>query len=448
MFNKILIANRGEIALRIIRACRELRIPSVAVYSQADADSLHVRAADEAVCVGPPAGRESYLNVANILSAALITGADAIHPGYGFLAENSTFAEACEASRITFIGPSRAAIDGMGDKHKARELMQKAGVPVVPGSPNPISSEAEALSVARKIDYPVMIKAVAGGGGKGIRICHSEDELLSNLKAAQTEAESAFGNAGVIIEKFIEEPRHIEFQILGDRHGNAVHLGERDCSVQTRRYQKMVEEAPSIALTDDLRREMGEAAVKAAKAVDYNNAGTVEFLLDSKGGFYFLEMNTRIQVEAPVTEMVTGVDLIRQQILIASGEKLPFRQSDIHIHGHAIEARITAEDPDRGFAPNAGKVDRLILPGGYGTRVDTHLYAGYEVPSFYDSMLAKLIVWGENRDEAINRMVRCLDEFEIAPLITNIAFQRRIFQNPYFRRGDVSTAFLQRRMGV
>ncbi|HEY3412304.1 MAG TPA: acetyl-CoA carboxylase biotin carboxylase subunit [Armatimonadota bacterium] len=448
MFKKVLIANRGEIALRIIRACRELRIPSVAVYSQADVHSLHVRAADEAICVGPPAGRESYLNVANILSAAFISGADAIHPGYGFLAENTTFAEACEQSRIKFIGPTPAAIDGMGDKHKARELMQKAGVPVVPGSPSPISSEMDALNVARSIAYPVMIKAVAGGGGKGIRICQTEEDLLTNLKACQTEALAAFGDAGVIIEKYIEEPRHIEFQILADEHGNVVHLGERDCSVQTMRYQKMVEEAPSIAVDDHLRHKMGEAAIKAARAVNYTNAGTVEFLLDSTGHFYFLEMNTRIQVEVPVTEMVTGVDLIRQQILIAAGQELTFGQKDIRINGHAIEARITAEDPDRNFAPNAGKVDRLILPGGYGTRVDTHLYAGYEVPSYYDSMLAKLIVWGANREEAVNRMVRCLDEFEVEPLITNVAFQRRIFANPYFRRGEVSTAFLQKRMGV
>lgn len=448
MFKKILIANRGEIALRIVRACRELRIPSVAVYSQADSTSLHVKEADEAVCVGPPPGRESYLNVANILSAALITGADAIHPGYGFLAENYTFAEACEASHITFIGPSPSAIEGMGDKHRARELMQKAGVPVVPGSPNPIGSEAEALEIAGKIEYPVMIKAVAGGGGKGIRICHGDDELKANLKAAQQEAEASFGDAGVIIEKYVEEPRHIEFQILADKHGKVVHLGERDCSVQTRRYQKMVEEAPSPVMTEKLRQKMGEAAIKAAKSVDYTNAGTVEFLLDSKGNFYFLEMNTRIQVEVPVTEAITGIDLIRQQILIAAGQKLPFSQKDIKINGHAIEARITAEDPDRNFAPNAGCVNRLILPGGYGTRVDTHLYAGYEVPPYYDSMLAKIIVWGHTRDEAVDRMARCLDEFEAGPLITNVAFQRKIFNNAYFRRGDVSTAFLQRRMGA
>lgn len=448
MFKKVLIANRGEIALRVIRACKELGIPSVAVYSQADRESLHVKMADEAICVGPPPGRDSYLNVANILSAALITGADALHPGYGFLAENSTFAEACEASRITFIGPSPAAIDGMGDKHKARETMIKAGVPVVPGSPNPIATESEALNVARKIEYPVLIKAVAGGGGKGIRICRNEDELLGNLRAAQQEAAAAFGNDEVIIEKFIEEPRHVEFQILADQHGKVVHLGERDCSVQTKRYQKMVEEAPCPVMTDKLRSRMGEAAIKAAKAVNYTNAGTVEFLLDAKGNFYFLEMNTRIQVEVPVTEMVTGVDLIRQQILIAAGAKIPFNQKDVKINGHAIEARITAEDPDRNFAPNAGRIDHLILPGGYGTRVDTHLYAGYEIPPYYDSMLAKIIVWGQTRDEAIQRMVRCLDEFQAGPLVTNVSFQRRIFDNAYFRHGEVSTAFLARRMGV
>lgn len=448
MFKKVLIANRGEIALRIIRACRELGIPSVAVYSQADRDSLHVRMADEAICIGPPPGRDSYLNVANTVSAALISGADAIHPGYGFLAENSTFAEACEASRVTFIGPSPAAIDGMGDKHKAREAMLKAGVPVVPGSPNPISSETEALNIARKIEYPVLIKAVAGGGGKGIRICLDEDDLLGNLRAAQQEAASAFGNDEVIIEKYIEEPRHVEFQILADHHGKVVHLGERDCSVQTKRYQKMVEEAPCPVMTDRLRGKMGDAAIKAARAVNYTNAGTVEFLLDKKGNYYFLEMNTRIQVEVPVTEMVTGVDLIRQQILIAAGEKIPFNQKDVKINGHAIEARITAEDPDRNFAPNAGTVEDLILPGGYGTRVDTHLYPGYEVPSYYDSMLAKIIVWGQDRDEAIRRMVRCLDEFQAGPLVTNVAFQRRIFNNAYFRHGEVSTGFLARRMGV
>jgi len=448
VFKKILIANRGEIALRVIRACRELRIPTVAVYSQADRDSLHVRAADESVCVGPPPGRDSYLNVANILSAAFITGADAIHPGYGFLAENATFAEACASSNVAFIGPTPSAIESMGDKQRAREMMQKAGVPVVPGSPDRINNEADALSLARKIQYPVMIKAVAGGGGKGIRIVNSDEELSSALKAAQSEAESAFGDDGVIIEKCIEEPRHVEFQILADHHGKVVHLGERDCSVQTKRHQKMVEEAPSVALTSILRAKMGEAAVKAAKACGYTNAGTVEFLLDRKGNFYFLEMNTRIQVEVPVTEMVTGIDLIRQQILIAAGEKIGFSQKDVRINGHAIEARITAEDPDRDFTPSAGRVDRLILPGGFGTRVDTHLYAGYEVPSYYDSMLAKVIVWGPNRDDAIARMSRCLDEFEASPLITNVEFQRKIFANAYFRKGDVSTAFLQRRMGV
>lgn len=448
MFKKVLIANRGEIALRIIRACREMGIPSVAVFSQADRESLHVKMADEAICVGPPPGRDSYLNVANILSAALISGADAIHPGYGFLAENATFAEACEASRVTFIGPGSAAIEGMGDKHRAREAMIKAGVPVVPGSPAPIASETEALSVARKIGYPVLIKAVAGGGGKGIRICRDEDDLLGSLRAARQEATASFGNDDVIIEKYIEDPRHVEFQVLADRHGKVIHLGERDCSVQTKRYQKMVEEAPCPVMTEKLRARMGEAAVKAARAVDYTNAGTVEFLLDKNGGFYFLEMNTRIQVEVPVTEMVTGVDLIRQQILLAAGEKLAFNQKDIVIRGHAIEARITAEDPERNFAPNAGCVDRLILPGGYGTRVDTHLYAGYEVPSYYDSMLAKLIVWGQDRDEAIRRMARSLEEFQVEPLITNVAFQRRIFNNAYFRHGEVSTAFLSRRMGV
>lgn len=448
MFKKILIANRGEIALRVVRACRELDIPSVAVYSQADANSLHVREADEAVCVGPPPGRESYLNVANILSAALITGADAIHPGYGFLAENATFAEACNASHIKFIGPAPQAIEAMGDKQRAKATMTAAGVPVIPGSEDRVDTETEALKLAASIGYPVLIKAVAGGGGKGIRVARDEDELVANFKSAQTEAASAFGDPGVILEKYIEEPRHIEFQVLADEHGHVVHLGERDCSVQTHRHQKMVEEAPSTALTPELRAEMGEAAVKAAQAVGYTNAGTVEFLLGPDNRFYFLEMNTRIQVEVPVTEAVTGIDLIRAQIELAAGEPLPFRQDDVRFRGHAIEARITAEDPEKGFAPNAGRIERLVLPGGFGTRVDTHLYAGYEVPSYYDSMLAKVIVWGRDRDEAVRRMARCLEEFDVAPLVTNVAFQRRIFANPYFRSGDVSTHFLQARMGV
>jgi len=446
MFKKILIANRGEIAVRVIRACRDMNIATVAVYSQADADSLHVKLADEAVCVGPPPNKDSYLNAPNIISAAVITGAEAVHPGYGYFSEVPSFAEACEACRLKFIGPKPLSIEKMGDKAKAREIMQNAGVPVIPGTKGVLQNEQEAFRVAAKMGYPVLVKAAAGGGGRGIRLVPNEEELAKVLKIAQTEAESAFGNPDVYMEKYIEEPRHIEVQVLADEHGNVVHLGERECSIQNGRHQKMLEEAPSVALTDSLRTKIGEAAVRAAKAVGYVNAGTVEFLLDNKGNFYFMEMNTRVQVEHPVTEAITGVDIVKEQIRIAAGEKLRLNQKDIKIRGHAIECRITAEDPDKGFTPSSGRIENLILPGGFGVRVDTHIYPGYVVPPYYDSLLAKLIAWGPSREEAISRMTRCLDEFTIEGLKTNISFHQKIMANEYFRRGELSTSFIKRRM--
>lgn len=447
MFKKILIANRGEIAVRVIRACREMKISTVAVYSQADADSLHVRLADEAVCIGPPANKDSYLNAPNIISAAVITGAEAIHPGYGYFSEVPSFAEACEVCKIKFIGPKSSSIEKMGDKAKAREIVQSAGVSVIPGTKGVLKNEQDAYRTAAKMGYPVLIKAAAGGGGRGIRLVQNEEELGKVLKVAQTEAESAFGSPEVYMEKSIEEPRHIEVQILADEHGHIVHLGERECSIQNGRHQKMLEEAPSVALTPALRAKIGEAAIRAAKAAGYVNAGTVEFLLDSKGNFYFMEMNTRVQVEHPVTEAVTGVDVVNEQIRIAVGEKLRFSQKDVKIQGHAIECRITAEDPDKGFAPSSGRIDGLVLPGGLGVRVDTHIYPGYVVPPYYDSLLAKLIVWGSDRSEAINRMTRCLSEFSIEGLKTNIPFHLKIMSNAFYRRGELSTSFIQRRMG-
>jgi acetyl-CoA carboxylase, biotin carboxylase subunit len=447
VFKKILIANRGEIAVRIIRACREMKIATVAVYSQADANSLHVRMADEAVCVGPPPNRESYLNMPNVISAAMITRADAIHPGYGYFSEQATFAEACEACKIAFIGPKPLAIENMGNKSKAREIVQSAGVPLVPGTKGTVDSEQEAFRVASKMGYPLLIKASAGGGGRGIRLVQNEDELAQSMKVAQTEAESAFGNPDIYIEKYIEDPRHIEIQILGDQHGHCVYLGERECSIQNARHQKILEESPSVAVNGHLRAKMGEAAVRAAKAAGYSNAGTVEFLLDSDGNFYFMEMNTRIQVEHPVTEAVTGLDLIKEQIRIASGEKLNISQKDVHLAGHSIECRITAEDPDNNFAPSAGRIESLILPGGLGTRIDSHIYAGYDVPPYYDPLLAKLIVWADDRPSAISRMTRSLNEFEVNGIKTNIAYQKRIMGNAFFRKGELSTNFIHRRMG-
>jgi acetyl-CoA carboxylase biotin carboxylase subunit len=445
MFKKILIANRGEIALRVIRACREMGIASVAVYSQADEDSLHVRFADEAVCVGPPPSRESYSHIANIIMAALITGADAIHPGYGFLAENTHFAEACEAAGLKFIGPRPSVIERLGDKAQARELVKSAHVPVIPGTPGAVQSDGDALKAAADIGFPLMVKASAGGGGKGIRVVHNEVDLLSSLRMAQQEAVAAFGNPEVYLEKYLEEPRHIEVQILADEHGQVVHLGERDCSLQTARHQKMLEEAPS-AIPANVRKAIGEAAVRAAKAAQYTNAGTFEFLVDRNNNFYFLEANTRLQVEHPITEAVTRLDLVRLQILIAAGQKLGLTQRDVQFDGHAIECRITAEDPERNFCPSAGHIQSVVLPGGPGVRVDTHIYSGYTVPSYYDSLLAKVIVWAPDRREAIARMIRCLDETQIEGIRTTLPFYMRVMNNAWFRRGEVYTNFVRRRM--
>ncbi|MDI6870023.1 MAG: acetyl-CoA carboxylase biotin carboxylase subunit [Bacillota bacterium] len=445
MFNKVLVANRGEIAVRVMRACRELGIGTVAIYSEADRHSLHVKYADEAYCVGPAPTAKSYLNIPNIISAAVIAGVDAIHPGYGFLAENSYFAEICETHELKFIGPSASAIEQMGDKAAAKKRMAAAGVPVVPGSEGAVTEEKEAVEVAAAIGYPVLVKASAGGGGKGMRIAHNRKDLLSAIRAARAEAEAAFGNPAVYIEKFVEEPRHIEIQILADEHGNAVHLGERDCSLQ-RRHQKVLEESPSTVLTPEKRREMGEVAVAGVKRVGYSNAGTVEFLVDKHGNFYFIEMNTRIQVEHPVTELVTGIDLVKEQIRIAAGEPLGYGQVDIALEGHAIECRINAEDPEFDFRPAPGRIGRLVLPGGPGIRVDTAIYPGYTIPPHYDSLIAKLIAWGNTRDEAIMRMRRALDEFVVEGIPTTIPFHKKVLDNAFFRRGEVYTNFIQRRV--
>lgn len=445
MFNKILIANRGEIAVRIIRACRELRIKTVVVHSTADADSLAVQWADESVCIGPPPPRDSYLHAPNIISAAEITGADAIHPGIGFLSERASFAMAVEACGLKFIGPSAASMDKMGDKAAARETMRAARVPVVPGTAS-VTSPQEALQFAQKTGYPLLIKAAHGGGGRGIRLVQNDEELPKQLDMARAEAAASFGNPDVYIEKFVEEPRHIEVQILADEHGHVIHLGERDCSVQNLRHQKLLEEAPAAILTAAQRRGIGEAAVRAAQAVGYANAGTVEFLVDKRGDYYFLEMNKRLQVEHCITEIVTGIDLVKMQILVAAGEKLPFGQKDIRWDGHALECRINAEDPDRNFAPSAGRIDKVVLPGGPGVRVDTHIYSGYEVPSYYDSLLAKVITWDKTRAGAITRMQRALQEMEVTGIKTNVGFQRRILANAFYRRGDVTTDFIQRRI--
>ena len=443
MFSKILIANRGEIALRIIRACHEMGIRTVAVYSQADHNSLHVRFADEAICIGQPSSSSSYLNIPAIISAAEITDVEAIHPGYGFLAENAHFAEICESCKITFIGPTPENMRLMGDKMAARTTMQKAGLPIVPGSRAIIKNKEEALKTAKEIGYPVIIKAAAGGGGKGMRICHNDLTLVSSLLTAQTEAEANFGNSSVYIEKYIERPRHIEVQIIADRYGHVVQLGERDCSIQ-RRHQKLLEEAPSPVVDSKMRRKLSELVLKGMKSIGYVSCGTIEFLLDEKtSNFYFMEMNTRIQVEHPVTEMVTGIDLIKEQIKVASGEKLKFSQEDIQIKGVAIECRINAEDPDNNFMPSPGKIENLILPGGPNVRVDTHIYAGYVIPPYYDSLVAKLIVWGNNRQEAIKTMRRALSEFYIGPIKTTIPFHLKLMDNPLFKKGDISTHFVQ-----
>ncbi|MFP7296342.1 acetyl-CoA carboxylase biotin carboxylase subunit [Neobacillus niacini] len=442
MFKKILIANRGEIAVRVIRACKEMGITTVAVYSESDSEALHVQMADEAYCIGPTQSAESYLNMTNIISIALLTNVDAIHPGYGFLAENPVFAEICGDCDISFIGPEPEAIRKMGDKAVARDTMKNVGVPTVPGTDGLITDLDEAVTIAKEIGFPVIVKATAGGGGKGMRVAVDEEDLRSAILQAQNEAEKAFGNAGVYLEKYVEEPRHVEIQIIGDMHGNVVYLGERDCSIQ-RRHQKLVEEAPSPALNHEIREQMGSAAISAAKAVDYHGAGTVEFLLDKKGQFYFMEMNTRIQVEHPVTEMITGIDLIKEQISTAAGYPLSFNQDDIKINGWAIECRINAENPAKNFMPSAGKVDMYLPPGGYGVRVDSAVYPGCEISPFYDSMAAKVIVWGKDRDEAIERMKRALDEFIISGIKTTIPFHQKLLEHESFVKGEFNTKFLE-----
>lgn len=442
MFKRVLVANRGEIAVRVIRACRELGIETVAVYSTADRDALHVRMADEAYCIGPAPAKMSYLNIPSVMSVATLCGVDAVHPGYGFLSENSDFAEACEACGITFIGPSPRAIELMGDKSTAKMTMRRAGVPTVPGSEGLVESLEEALAIANAIGYPLIIKATAGGGGRGIRVVRDEPELRKAYDAARREAEASFGNPGIYIEKYIERMRHVEIQILADRHGNVIHLGERDCSVQ-RRLQKLVEESPCPVMTEEKRQEMGEAAVRAARAVDYVGAGTVEFIYTPDGDFYFMEMNTRIQVEHPVTEWVTGVDLVREMILAAAGEPLSVKQEDIVLRGHAIECRINAEDPFRHFAPSPGTIRSYLAPSGPGVRVDSACYPGYTIPPYYDSMVAKLIVWAPTRDQAIARMLSALSEYEIEGIQTTIPFHMALLQNERFRKGDVSTRFLE-----
>ncbi|MGR0287567.1 acetyl-CoA carboxylase biotin carboxylase subunit [Bacillus subtilis subsp. subtilis] len=443
MIKKLLIANRGEIAVRIIRACRELGIETVAVYSEADKDALHVQMADEAFCIGPKASKDSYLNVTNIVSVAKLTGTDAIHPGYGFLAENADFAELCEEVNVTFVGPSADAISKMGTKDVARETMKQAGVPIVPGSQGIIENVEEAVSLANEIGYPVIIKATAGGGGKGIRVARTEEELINGIKITQQEAATAFGNPGVYIEKYIEDFRHVEIQVLADNYGNTIHLGERDCSIQ-RRLQKLLEESPSPALDSEIREQMGDAAVKAAKAVGYTGAGTVEFIYDyNEQRYYFMEMNTRIQVEHPVTEMVTGTDLIKEQIKVASGMELSLKQEDVEFEGWAIECRINAENPSKNFMPSPGEIKMYLPPGGLGVRVDSAAYPGYSIPPYYDSMIAKVITYGKTRDEAIARMKRALSEFVIEGIETTIPFHLKLLEHETFVSGEFNTKFLE-----
>lgn len=443
MIRKVLIANRGEIAVRIIRACRELGIKTVAIYSEIDKDAMHTELADEAICVGTSKSKDSYLNESNILSAAVVTGCNAIHPGFGFLSEKASFANMCEECNIKFIGPNSETINIMGNKSMAREIMKKANVPVIPGSNGLINNIEEAKIEAKKIGYPIMIKASSGGGGKGIRIVPNESELENAYFTAKTEAKNNFSDDSVYMEKFIENPRHIEFQILADSFGNVIHLGERDCSIQ-RRNQKVLEEAPSIILSDELRKKMGKAAVNAAKAVNYVNAGTIEFLLDKNGDFYFMEMNTRIQVEHPVTEMITSVDIVNEQLNIANGKELSLSQDDVVIEGHAIECRINAENPNKGFAPCPGRINFLNIPGGNGIRVDTAVYNGYSIPPTYDSMIAKLIAHGKTREEAIRKMLRALEEFVIDGVDNNIDFQISILNNELFRLGNYDTSFISK----
>ena len=444
MIEKVLIANRGEIALRIIRACMELDIPTVAVYSQADADSLHVKLADEAYCIGPPPSQRSYLHIPALISTAVVTGADAIHPGYGFLAENANFAEICADHRIKFIGPSVRAITNMGDKSSARETMRAAGVPVVPGSNGLVSSEVEAFRIAKEIGFPVIVKATAGGGGRGMRVAQNSQQLGAALTSARSEAAASFGDGGIYVEKYLKPIRHVEIQVLADQFGNTIHLGERDCSVQ-RRHQKLIEETPSPALTPELRQKMGDAAVRAAKEINYEGAGTVEFIL-AGDEFYFMEMNTRIQVEHPVTEACTGIDLIKEQIRIAAGEKLSVSQEDIQFRGHSIECRINAEDSERGFLPSPGRIDAYITPGGPGVRVDSHCYPGYMIPPFYDSLVSKLVVWGRDRQEAIQRMQRALDEYAITGIKTTIPFHQQVLSHSVFQNGEATTDFIEKYM--
>jgi len=447
MFKKVLIANRGEIAVRIIRACHELGIRTVAVYSEADRNSLHVKLADEAFCIGPPPATESYLNIPNILATAEILGVDAIHPGYGFLAENAQFAEICSDLKIAFIGPGAEVIRRMGDKAQARQAMLKAGVPVIPGSDGAVNGEREILQVAQSIGFPLMLKAAAGGGGRGMRVVHTREDLRAALQVAQREAEAAFGNGQLYIEKYVDEPRHVEVQILADSHGSIIHLGSRDCSVQ-RRHQKLLEESPPPRLREKTLSALARAATRAAGSIHYTNAGTVEFLVDAQDNIYFMEMNTRIQVEHPVTEMVTGLDLVKEQIRIAAGERLPLGQRDVTFHGHAVECRINAEDPRQDFRPAPGTITTFFPPGGPGVRVDTHAYAGYTIPPHYDSLIAKLVVWGPTREDALVRMRRALTEFEIGGVPTTIPFHLRVLDNAFFRKGEVYTNFVQRRIDL
>ena len=442
MIQKVLIANRGEIAVRIIRACREMGIETVAVYSEADKEALHTLLADRAICIGPAPSSESYLSMERIISATIVSGADAIHPGFGFLSENSKFVELCEQCNITFIGPSADVIHNMGDKSRARNTMIAADVPVIPGSKEAIFDVETGAKIAEEIGYPVMIKAALGGGGKGMRMARNREEFAEQFQVAQTEAQISFGDGTMYMERFIENPRHIEFQIMADSQGNVIHLGERDCSVQ-RNHQKMIEESPSIALSDELRTKMGDAAIRAAKAANYENAGTIEFLLEKTGNFYFMEMNTRIQVEHPVTEWVTGIDLIKEQIRIASGNELSYKQEDVVLRGHAIECRINAENPAKGFRPSPGTIQDMYMPGGKGVRIDSAIYSGYTIPPYYDSMIAKLIVYAKNRDEAIAKMRSALGEIIIEGIDTNVDYQYEILGNPKFQEGDVDISFIE-----
>ncbi|MFR9063869.1 MAG: acetyl-CoA carboxylase biotin carboxylase subunit [[Clostridium] scindens] len=442
MIKKVLIANRGEIAVRIIRACREMGIETVAVYSEADREALHTKLADEAVCIGPAPSSESYLSMDRIISATIVTGADAIHPGFGFLSENAKFAELCEQCNITFIGPDSKVIARLGNSRKP-EYHGSAGVPVIPGSKEPIYDAKEGARIADEVGYPVIVKAALGGGGKGMRVANTPEEFQQSFKTAQKETQMAFGDNTMYIEHFVQHPRHIEFQILADGYGNVIHLGERDCSIQ-RNHQKMIEESPSVALSEELRRKMGDAAVKAAKAAGYVNAGTIEFLLEKNGNFYFMEMNTRIQVEHPVTEWVTGIDLIKEQIRIASGKKLSYAQEDVHLSGHAIECRINAENPEKGFRPSPGTITDMYLPGGKGIRIDAAIYSGYTIPPYYDSMVAKLIVWAKNRNEAIRKMQSALGEIIIEGIDTNVDYQYEILNHPDYLSGDIDIEFIEK----